>query len=552
MKYFSSNNRNNIVKSIQRNEFDLFIIGGGITGAGIALDAAQRGLSTCLIDMQDFSSGTSSRSTKLIHGGLRYLKQFEFGLVAEVGKERAIVYENGPHVTTPEWMMLPFYKGGTFGPFSTSIGLKIYDFLAGVKKPERRKILNPKEALEKEPLLSKQGLKGAGYYVEYKTDDARLTIEVLKKAVEFGASAINYVKAKQFIYENNQMIGVTVEDQITGETFVVKAKKIINATGPWVDHLRKLDQSKCEKPLYITKGVHLVFSQKEFPLHQAIYFDTEDKRMVFAIPRGDKTYVGTTDTTYSGDFMNPKVTKMDREYLLNAIQFMFPTLNLTGEEVESSWAGLRPLIAKSRKNPSEISRKDELFISETGLITIAGGKLTGYRKMAEEVVNHVVEQLKREEGVIYSESGTKHLPISGGDVKGSKNFDQYKVEKAHLGEKYGMEYRNAYKLVQHYGSNVEIIYGLYHQTLKDFNNAGINSILYAEVLYAMQYESAYTLADFFIRRTGYLYFNIKFVQDELENVSNVMGKYLKWSKDQKENYEAEVKQLLHEAKTTLF
>src|SRR5699024_10559927 len=175
------------LQQLMDKPLDVLIIGGGITGAGIALDATTRGLRTGLIEMQDFAAGTSSRSTKLVHGGLRYLKQLEVKIVHEVGRERAVVYENGPHVTTPEWMMLPFYKGGTFGPFSTNIGLRVYDLLAGVKRKERRKMLKPKEALNKEPLLQPKKLKGAGYYVEYKTDDARLTIEVIKKAVELGA-----------------------------------------------------------------------------------------------------------------------------------------------------------------------------------------------------------------------------------------------------------------------------------------------------------------------------------------------------------------------------
>src|SRR5699024_2976442 len=178
--------RQEIIDKIEETSLDLLVIGGGITGSGIALDAVTRGLNTAVVEMQDFAAGTSSRSTKLVHGGLRYLKQFEVGLVAEEGKERAIVYENGPHVTTPEWMLLPFHKGGTFGPFTTNIGLRVYDFLAGVKKNERRKMLSPKEALKTEPLIKEENLRGAGYYVEYKTDDARLTIEVMKKAVQKG------------------------------------------------------------------------------------------------------------------------------------------------------------------------------------------------------------------------------------------------------------------------------------------------------------------------------------------------------------------------------
>jgi len=183
---FSGYKRTDIYHNFEQERLDVLVIGGGITGAGIALDAVTRGLSAGVLEMQDFAAGTSSRSTKLVHGGLRYLKQFEMKMVAEVGQERAIVYENGPHVTTPEWMLLPFYKDGNFGPYMTNIGLKMYDTLARVKKDERRKMLSPKETLAKEPLLKKEGLKGSGYYVEYRTDDARLTLEVLKKAVQKG------------------------------------------------------------------------------------------------------------------------------------------------------------------------------------------------------------------------------------------------------------------------------------------------------------------------------------------------------------------------------
>ena len=197
---FSSFNREWILKDMTTIQFDLLIIGGGITGCGIALDAASRGMKVALVEMQDFAAGTSSRSTKLVHGGLRYLKQFEVKMVAEVGKERSIVFENGPHVTKPLWMLLPIYKEGTYGKVTTSFGLRIYDFLAGVKKEERRRMLNEDETIEKEPLLKREGLKGSGYYVEYLTDDARLTIEVIKEAVAIGAKAVNYCKVIELLY----------------------------------------------------------------------------------------------------------------------------------------------------------------------------------------------------------------------------------------------------------------------------------------------------------------------------------------------------------------
>jgi glycerol-3-phosphate dehydrogenase len=331
---FSSMYRSEILNDMQKETFDVFIIGGGITGAGIALDAVTRGCKTALVEMQDFAAGTSSRSTKLIHGGLRYLKQFEFKLVAEVGKERAIVYENGPHVTNPEWMLLPIHTGGTFGRFSTSIGLKLYDFLAGVHKTERRKMLSAEKTIEKEPLLKREGLIGGGYYVEYRTDDARLTIEVLKQAVNDGVKAINYTKLEKFIYQEEKVIGVQLVDQLTGDHYKVFAKKIINATGPWVDQIREKDGSKKGKQLRLSKGVHVVIDQTNFPLKQAIYYDTPDGRMVFAIPRDGKTYVGTTDTFFQGNPIDLNMSEADRTYLIHTIHYMFPDVKMSKNDIE--------------------------------------------------------------------------------------------------------------------------------------------------------------------------------------------------------------------------
>lgn len=544
---FSSENRTKTLTQLTNEKLDILVIGGGITGAGIALEAASRGLKVGLVEMQDYAAGTSSRSTKLIHGGLRYLKQFEIKLVADVGKERAIVYENGPHVTTPEWMMLPFYKGGTFGPFSTNIGLRVYDFLAGVKKSERRKMFSPAEALEKEPLLQKTNLKGAGYYVEYKTDDARLTIEVLKKAIELGAKAVNYTEVTEFIYEAGKVKGLKVTDQINGENHELLANKIINATGPWVDELREKDNSKKGKTLFLTKGIHLVFKQEVFPLQQAIYFDTPDKRMIFAIPRGDKTYVGTTDTAYETDPTHPDTTEDDSRYLLDAINQMFPELDLSQADVDSSWAGVRPLIYEEGKDPSEISRKDEVFISESGLYSMAGGKLTGYRKMGEGVVNSVIRELANETGTEYPKSDTVHLPISGGDVGGSAGFIKFKQETLVISESLGITKAVADKLIQLYGSNVDIVFDIYHANEAKATEKQIDPILLAKVIYAIDYEQAYKPIDYFMRRTGELFFDIDAVEQEMAHVIQIMKQKLNWDDAQTELYEKELIKHIDEA-----
>lgn len=548
MVQFTNLKREEIFNQLTSDPLDVFVIGGGITGAGIALDAVTRGMRTGLVDMQDFAAGTSSRSTKLVHGGLRYLKQLEIKLVAEVGKERAIVYENGPHVTTPEWMMLPFHKGGTFGPFSTSMGLRMYDYLAGVKRAERRTILSPKEAVEREPLIKREGLRGAGKYVEYKTDDARLTLEVLKKAVEKGAAAVNYAKVTDFIYDKDgKLTGAIVEDVTDGRQLEIYARKIINAAGPWVDNLREKDGSKNGKELFLTKGIHLVFDHKRFPLQQAIYFDSPDGRMIFAIPREGKTYVGTTDTQYEGDLTFPKVTVRDCEYILHAINDMFPSVELEVKDMESSWAGVRPLIGEEGKSPSEVSRKDEIFISESGLFSMAGGKLTGYRKMAENVIDLIVEQFKKEEKILYSESETKHLPIAGGEVGGSVTYSTFRKRKIEEGMALGISEQEAALLTDRYGANIERIYERFHLIESENKYPEMDPLVLAQLQYGIEEELVYRPEDFFVRRTGALYFRIDWVRQHKQSVIEYMSKVFDWDFEEQDTYSVDLDRLLYYA-----
>ncbi|WP_342515677.1 glycerol-3-phosphate dehydrogenase/oxidase [Sutcliffiella sp. FSL R7-0096] len=544
---FAGFNRGLLLEKMAEETYDVLVIGGGITGSGIALDAATRGMKAAVVEMQDFAGGTSSRSTKLVHGGLRYLKQLEVKMVAEVGKERAVVYENGPHVTTPEWMLLPIYQGGTFGKYSTSLGLKVYDFQANVKKTERRKMLDAKEAQEREPLLNSKGLKGGGVYVEYRTDDARLTIEVMKEAIKQGAEAVNYAKVEKLLYENGKVAGALVVDQLSKKSYKVRARKIVNAAGPWVDTLREMDRSKKGKHLQLTKGIHLVFDQKKFPLKQAIYFDTEDKRMIFAIPRAGKTYVGTTDTVYTDDMVHPRMTKEDKDYVLSAIKFMFPSVRLEESDIESSWIGLRPLIHEEGKSASEISRKDEIWVSDSGLITIAGGKLTGYRKMAEMVVNLLNKQLSKEVGKKYGASKTKAMPISGGDVGGSHNFTRYVEKKSEEGIAYGFTLEEAKRLVSMYGSNIDKLYKIAEAERGKAAQIGLPLDVYVQLIYAIREEMAATPLDFFIRRTGTMFFDIDWVKKWKQKVLDCMERELVWSRPQTETYNKELDRHLRDA-----
>jgi len=545
---FHAGRRKRMLESMAVERLDVLVIGGGITGAGIALDAASRGMKAALVEMQDFAAGTSSRSTKLIHGGLRYLKQLEIGVVAEVGKERAIVFENGPHVTTPERMLLPLYEGGSFGKLTTSLALRFYDFLAGVKKDERRRMLSGAMTLQREPLLKQIGLKGGGLYVEYRTDDARLTIEVLKQAVAMGALAVNYAKAEELLRgDDGKIAGVLVRDSIGGDSYRIAADVVINATGPWVDEIREADGSRQGKTLHLTKGVHLVFDGARFPLRQAVYFDTPDGRMVFAIPREGKTYLGTTDTDYAGDTANPAMTNEDRAYLLKAANSMFPTLRLTAGDVESSWAGLRPLVHQEGKSPSEISRRDEIFVSPSGLVSIAGGKLTGYRKMAEAVVDRAVQLGQAAGGEGFGPSRTRELPISGGDTGGSGGFEAYAAGKAAAGAALGLKPEAAVRLARRYGSNADAVWAMYPDAVQLREQHGLPVELGLQLLYGIREEMAAKPVDFFIRRTGLLYFQIGIVRQWRSALLHAMKAELGWSDYECESYKRELDRALEAA-----
>jgi len=546
MTEFSNRTRSNNLHDMQDTVLDLLVIGGGITGSGIALDAQTRNIKTGLIEMRDFASGTSSRSTKLVHGGLRYLKQAAVKEVHEVGSERAIVYNNAPQVTTPLKMMLPFYDDGTFGPFTTAIGLDVYDRLAEVKHSERKYMLNPHDTLEREPYIKGENLKGSGVYVEYRTDDARLTLEVIKKANEMGALIANYTKATGLLYDaNDKICGVMFQDLITGNIGEIHAKKVINACGPWVDEIRQMDNSDKGKHLHLTKGVHLVIDHEKFPISNSVYFDTpfHDGRMMFAIPREDKTYIGTTDTTWNEDPKEPNITATDVTYILAAANQMFDLPEyLTPEDVESGWSGVRPLIQEEGKSPSEISRKDEIFQSDSDLLSIAGGKLTGYRKMAEKIVNRVAQQLTFETDYEFQSAETKNLTLSGGDVGGDNGWMNFFDEMAHEGiVNYDLDREDAEKLVQRYGSNVEAVFQLLPDTK---TKARLPRIDWAMLNYGLQSEMVEHPVDYLLRRSSQMLFDIKHMKTVKSAVIDYMAKYYDWDETTQQEMTDEVNEKL--------
>lgn len=513
MVKFSITDRPGTIHKLISERYDLLVIGGGITGAGIALDAASRGIKTALIEKNDFAFGTSSRSTKLIHGGLRYLKQLEFGLVKEVGSERAIVHKLAPHMVIPEKMLLPLSEKRGLGYLLTSIGLKIYDWLAGVKPEDQRRMLTKQQTLKYEPLLRKDDVKGGAIYAEYRTDDARLTLAIIKTALVNGADVLSYCKAEDFIYDNDVLAGVKVADQLSFLKFEIFARTIVNAAGPWVDELREINKSKEGKHLHLTKGVHIVVPHAKFPVKQAIYFSVDDVRMIFAIPRGRTTYIGTTDTSYDGDKNEVYTSAEDATYLIQAVNMNFPSVSLKLSDIESSWAGLRPLIYEEGKSASELSRKDEIFESPTGLISIAGGKLTGYRKMAERVVNLVVK--KYFDDKLLSECKTDEIKLSGSAFNSIKEVKKFTASVAEKLKEFNLPPYIPQYLVENYGQQVVLIFDLWSD--RNINEDPDLSLLKAELAFCVKYEMVCSLQDFFTRRTGLMNFNI--------------GRVVKWKKD---------------------
>ncbi|MFN0202469.1 MAG: glycerol-3-phosphate dehydrogenase/oxidase [Bacteroidia bacterium] len=525
MNTFSVKNRSTQLSQMAQNSYDILVIGGGITGAGIALDAALRGWKVALVEKGDFASGTSSRSTKLIHGGLRYLKQLEIKLVHETGTERAILHQNAPHLVRPEDMLLPIIEGGSLGSWSTGFALWVYDRLAGVKSEEGFEMLSKEQTLEYEPLFRQDLLKSGAIYTEYRTDDARLTLEIMKSAVKEGAICMNYTQVSDFVTENGKVTGVKVKDILQNKEQTLLAKCVINAAGPWVDTLREKDNSLTGKRLHLTKGVHLVVPHARLPLRQSVYFDVLDGRMMFAIPRDEKVYLGTTDTHYQAEIDKPTTTKSDADYILKAINAMFPTANLSLADVESSWAGLRPLIHEEGKSPSELSRKDEIFVSDSGLISIAGGKLTGYRKMAERVVDLVGEKLGGK-GICK----TEHYKLCGSNYENPDQISQFGMK---MYQKFGkliptMKY--IVYLNRTYGTQTEAIltYAL------QFHAEGMNNELAplaGEIQFCLENEMTATLSDFFIRRTGMLYFQRPEILPLLDFVIERFRLFFEWNEE---------------------
>lgn len=596
---FSKETRRLALQKMQERDLDLLIIGGGITGAGVALQAAASGLDTGLIEMQDFAEGTSSRSTKLVHGGLRYLKQFDVEVVSDTVSERAVVQQIAPHIPKPDPMLLPVYDepGSTFSMFRLKVAMDLYDLLAGVSNtPAANKVLTKEEVLKREPDLKQEGLLGGGVYLDFRNNDARLVIENIKRANRDGALIASHVKAEDFLLDDKgQIIGVKARDLLTDQEIIIKAKLVINTTGPWSDEIRQF--SHMGQPIHQmrpTKGVHLVVDRQKLPVSQPVYVDTglNEGRMVFVLPREEKTYFGTTDTDYTGDLQHPQVTQEDVDYLLGIVNNRFPNANLTINDIESSWAGLRPLLSgnsasdynggnsgklsddsfdhlidtvkayinhedsreavekaikqvetstsEKELDPSAVSRGSSFERDENGLFTLAGGKITDYRKMAEGALKVIIQVLKEDFGKSFKLINSTTYPVSGGEINPA-NVDSELEAYAQLGTLSGLSMDDARYLANLYGSNAPKVFALTRQ-LKAAEGLSLAETL--SLHYAMDYEMALKPTDYFLRRTSHLLFMRDSLDALIVPVIEEMAKHFDWSTDEKVKQEEELRRVI--------
>jgi glycerol-3-phosphate dehydrogenase len=375
------------LRSLTEGPLDVLVIGGGIVGAGIARDAAMRGLRVGLVEQHDFAFGTSSRSSRLLHGGLRYLAQGRIGLVHEASVEKKIIHHIAPHLADPLPFIFPTYRGNRdWVLWQLKIGVKIYDLLCGGRNLGRSTWLSQAEVLRGVPGLSQTGLKGAVRYFDGFTSDARLTIDTLRSAAKSGACVLNYCRFKDAA--RSEVWECELEDRLAEKTLSVPARAVVNATGPWADGL---PHSRVK--LRLTKGIHLVVDKRRLPVTETVVM-TEGKRILFAIPWGERTIVGTTDTDYDGPLDDVRADATDLGYVLQITNQFFPAAKLSEADVINAWAGLRPLVADPSGKPSDVSRAHEIHNPEPGWWDVAGGKLTTYRLMGEQTVDKIVNWLK--------------------------------------------------------------------------------------------------------------------------------------------------------------
>jgi glycerol-3-phosphate dehydrogenase len=504
---------------------DVLVIGGGITGAGIARDAALRGFRTAVVDKGDLGGGTSSLSSRLIHGGIRYLEQGEFRLVFEASRERRVLLSIAPHLVHPLPFLFPVYRGARVPAWKLRAGMWLYDLLAAFHNVKAHRWLGRKATQRLEPGLRDKELQGAALYYDAQTDDARLVIATMRSAAQAGALVANYAEVDALIKPDGRVGGATVRDVLTGHSFTVRALVVVNAAGPWVDRVRRLDDAAAEPLLRLTKGAHVAVSRQRLGHTRAITLTSPiDGRVMFVLPWNDLSYIGTTDTDEDASPDDVRATARDVVYLLRSANAFFPQARLAPPDVITSWAGVRPLLRPARDvAPSAASREHRMVESASGLLTIAGGKLTTYRVMARDVVDRVASRLRALDGrPRAAPAPTDRLPLPGGETADLDGLVKAAMER-------GASERTARHLVAVYGSESAAVLNLIDRdrALGRPIVAG-RPALWAEVAHALEREMAVRLADVLVRRLHLFYATRDQAVPATDPVADWLAQALDW------------------------
>lgn len=526
MPYSNLQRRQNIEK-MKSEVFDLVVIGGGISGAGVARDAAGRGMKVALVEAQDYASGTSSRSSKLVHGGIRYLENLEFGLVFEALRERRNLFEMAPNLVHPLRFILPLYKDSRVGMVKMGLGMWLYDILSTFEAPELHEHHSLDQTLKRVPVLNSRELRGSYVYSDAYMDDDRIVIETLRSAANWGAVTANYVSAKAAEFEDGKVKSVTCRDEISQNEFRLSGRHFVSTVGPWTDQLGHKIFSDWRKIMRPSKGIHLTFRRERLPIRDAVVMVTDDqKRIVFAIPRHEMVIVGTTDTDYSGDPREVHSTREDVEYLLKVADHYFPGAGLQKSDIISSYAGVRPLVDDGAATESKTSREHLIFTDPRNVTFVTGGKYTTYRQIAEDALHAILDVFSLEERIRWGKSRTLE-PLNPMVTKDSLFKSQHQTEA--WARDFKIDVDTVHFLVERHGAETKVILGKFASRVQSLPPTDWR--WYLEAYHAIHETMCLTLRDFYLRRVPLFLSRQDHGFPLLEDLSKIFQSELQWSDD---------------------
>ncbi len=521
---FAFYNRTDVIKEMKSTAYDLVIIGGGITGAGVARDAASRGMKVALVEAQDYAQGTSSRSSKLIHGGIRYLENMEFHLVFEALSERALLFQMAPHMVHPLRFLLPLYKDSRVGMFKMGLGMWLYDALSLFRAPKLHERLNAKQSVDRISVLQAKELVGSYVYSDAYMDDDRLVIETLRSAHKMGADLVSYVKATGATKQNEKLKSIKCKDLLSGEEFEVQGKHFVSTVGPWTDELGENLLGQWKKMMRPSKGIHITLDRNRLPLPCAVVLATgADNRIIFGIPRHEMIIIGTTDTDYKGDPKDVHSNVDDVRYLLKVVDQYFPGAKLTRDDILASYAGVRPLVHDGSDTESKTSREHVIVCDPRNMTFVAGGKYTTYRRMAEQSVDKILRTFfSPKERSKFKNPNTKCALNNKVTVEA---FSEAQSRVSELVQKTHFPKNDVQVLVDRHGMEAFDI-------VQQYFSPDIKSTWEMEAHFAIDEGACGRLDDFYLRRAPLFLSRKDHGYKMLDDLSQIFAKRLVWSEDE--------------------